>query len=137
MLEGWRPCRPRTEGLLLASSAPAAVAVRRAIPVLCSAVVPRSLVRPARRAASPAGHANTAPPKATALILGQVVDGTTGQPIAEAIVTLTGDGMRGRGANLGALGGRQLSPQQQQAMQAASAAAAAAPGADRADRSAS
>ena len=37
-------------------------------------------------------------PKATALILGQVVDGTSGQPIADAIVTLTPPG-RGRGAN--------------------------------------
>lgn len=42
------------------------------------------------------GQAQT-PPKSTAFILGQVVDGSTGQPIPEAIVTLrrTGGGARG------------------------------------------
>jgi len=42
------------------------------------------------------------PPKSTAFILGQVVDGTAGQPIAEAVVTLRqmggGRGVRGGGA---------------------------------------
>jgi hypothetical protein len=37
------------------------------------------------------------PPKATALILGQVIDGTSGQPIADAVVTLNSSGARGRG----------------------------------------
>lgn len=64
-------------------------------------------------------------PKSTALILGQVVDGTSGQPIADAIVTLNLAG-RGRGAapNLAALGGAQ----NQAATQAALAAVAAAAG---------
>jgi protocatechuate 3,4-dioxygenase beta subunit len=71
---------------------------------------------------------STAPPKSTALILGQVVDGSTGQPIAEAIVTLTQLGGRGRGGiPPGALPAG-ASPQAQQAMQAAAAAAAAAAG---------
>jgi protocatechuate 3,4-dioxygenase beta subunit len=39
-----------------------------------------------------------APPKSTAFILGQVVDGTTGQPIAEAMVTLRRSGGGARGA---------------------------------------
>jgi hypothetical protein len=43
------------------------------------------------------------PPKTTAFILGQVVDGSSGQPIAEAVVTLRPMGA-GRGAN--ARGGR-------------------------------
>src|SRR6188508_2672876 len=38
------------------------------------------------------------PPKSTAFILGQVIDGTTGQPIAEAIVTLRRSGGGARGA---------------------------------------
>jgi len=44
--------------------------------------------------------APTTPPKSTALILGQVIDGSTGQPISEAIVTLrpTAPGARGGGA---------------------------------------
>jgi protocatechuate 3,4-dioxygenase beta subunit len=63
-------------------------------------------------------------PKATALILGQVVDGTSGQPIADAIVTLNQAGGRGRGANplLGAAAGGNA--QQQAAIQAAAAAVA-------------
>jgi protocatechuate 3,4-dioxygenase beta subunit len=49
------------------------------------------------------------PPKSTAFILGQVVDGSTGQPIPEAIVTLrrSGGGARGaapaRGGDAGAM----------------------------------
>jgi len=39
-----------------------------------------------------------APPKSTAFILGQVIDGTTGQPIPEAIVTLRRSGGGARGA---------------------------------------
>ena len=66
------------------------------------------------------------PPQATALILGQVIDGSTGQPIADAVVTLTSSA-GARGANpLAALAGS--SPQAQQAMQAAAAAAAQAAG---------
>ncbi len=38
------------------------------------------------------------PPKSTAFILGQVIDGTTGQPIPEAIVTLRRSGGGARGA---------------------------------------
>ena len=38
------------------------------------------------------------PPKSTAFILGQVIDGSTGQPIAEAIVTLRRAGGGARGA---------------------------------------
>ncbi|HVQ40696.1 MAG TPA: carboxypeptidase-like regulatory domain-containing protein [Vicinamibacterales bacterium] len=51
-----------------------------------------------------------APPKSTAFILGQVVDGTSGQPIPEAIVTLrrSGGGARGaapaRGGDAGNIG---------------------------------
>jgi protocatechuate 3,4-dioxygenase beta subunit len=54
------------------------------------------------------GQAQT-PPKSTAFILGQVVDGSTGQPIPEAIVTLrrSGGGARGaapaRGGDAGAM----------------------------------
>ena len=44
------------------------------------------------------------PPKSTAFILGQVLDGTTGQPIAEAIVTLRLPA-RGGGAGRGAPAG--------------------------------
>jgi hypothetical protein len=43
------------------------------------------------------GQAQT-PPKSTAFILGQVVDGSTGQPIPEAIVTLRRSGGGARGA---------------------------------------
>jgi len=45
----------------------------------------------------PPGQAQT-PPKSTAFILGQVVDGSTGQPIPEAIVTLRRSGGGARGA---------------------------------------
>ena len=61
---------------------------------------PFSPVLRAQRGAPPpaAGQANpNNPPKATALILGQVVDGTSGQPISDAVVTLSGNGMRGAG----------------------------------------
>jgi len=91
---------------------------------------PISPVLHAQRGAPPpaAGQANSSnPPKTTALILGQVVDGTSGQPISESVVTLSGNGMRGGGVP-GQLGAANLSPQQQQAMQAALAAAAAAAG---------
>jgi len=84
----------------------------------------------AQRGAPPpaAGQANpSTPPKTTAIILGQVVDGTSGQPISEAVVTLSGNGMRGAGAP-GPIGGANLTPQQQQAMQSVIAAAAAAAG---------
>ena len=55
-----------------------------------------------------AGQAPT-PPKSTAFILGQVIDGSTGQPLAEAIVTLrrSGGGARGvapaRGGDAGSI----------------------------------
>ena len=64
-----------------------------------------------------------APPKSTALILGQVVDGTSGQPIAEAVVTLT-PGAGARGANP-LTAAPAASAQAQQAMQAALASAGA------------
>lgn len=67
-----------------------------------------------------------APPKSTALILGQVIDGSTGQPIADAIVTLVAPG--GRGANPLAGLGSGASPAAQQAMQAAMASALQAAG---------
>lgn len=89
------------------------------------------VLRGQRGAPPPApGQANSNnPPKTTALILGQVVDGTSGQPISEAVVTLSGNGMRGGGgAGLGALNTANLSPQQQQALQATLSAAAAAAG---------
>ena len=52
----------------------------------------------------PPGQTQT-PPKSTAFILGQVVDGTTGQPIPEAIVTLRRSGGGARGAAPAARGG--------------------------------
>ena len=75
-----------------------------------------------------AAQAPTPPPKSTALILGRVVDGSTGQPIPEAVVTLTPPGgARGGRAGIGAaMAG--MPPEMQQAMQAAAAAAAAAGG---------
>jgi len=64
------------------------------------------------------------PPQSTALILGQVVDGSTGEPIAEALVTLTQMGAgRGAAPNIQLPAG--APPQAQQAMQAAMAAATA------------
>lgn len=92
---------------------------------------PWSPVLRAQRGAPPPpagqGNPNTPPPKSTALILGQVVDGTTGQPIGEAVVSLTGAGMRGA-PQLGQINSANLSPQQQQAMQAALSSVAAAAG---------
>jgi protocatechuate 3,4-dioxygenase beta subunit len=68
------------------------------------------------------------PPKSTALILGQVIDGSSGQPIADAVVTLTaGAGARGLNPAAAALAAN-ASPQAQQAMQAAQALAAQAAG---------
>ena len=72
----------------------------------------------------PQNPAQTEQPKATALILGQVIDGTSGQPIPDAVVTLIAPGGRGRAnplANLQAAGGAQ-------GQQAAAAIAAAALG---------
>lgn len=59
------------------------------------------------------------PPKTIALVTGQVVDGTTSQPVSEAIVTLS------TGAGGGRAGGMPtaMAPEVQQAMQAALAAA--------------
>ena len=48
--------------------------------------------------------ASTTPPKSTAIITGQVVDGSTGQPIPEAIVTLRPMGGRARGGGTAGLG---------------------------------
>jgi protocatechuate 3,4-dioxygenase beta subunit len=77
------------------------------------------------RAAVPADQANQAgakpQPKSTALIVGRVVDGTSGEPIGEAVVTMTPG--RGRGG-LDALP-QGMTPEIQQAMQAALAAAGA------------
>jgi hypothetical protein len=64
------------------------------------------------------------PAKSTALIIGRVVDGSTGQPVPEAVVTLTPPGgARGRGGPGVAMAG--MAPEMQQAVQAAAAAAAA------------
>jgi hypothetical protein len=71
-------------------------------------------------AAAPQGQ--TAPPKSTALIVGRVVDGSTGQPIPEAVVSLVPPG--GRGSALAGLPAG-ASPQVQAAMEAAIAAASA------------
>ena len=57
------------------------------------------LARPQAPASAQAGPQT--PPKSTALILGQVLDGTSNQPVAEAIVTLTQAG-RGTGPGTGA-----------------------------------
>lgn len=124
MLEGWRPFI-RHRRLMVRRAGLVAVAV--AAFLICS---PWSPVLRAQRGAPPPagqGNANTPPPKTTALILGQVVDGTTRQPIGEAVVTLTGAGMRG-GPQLGQINSASLSPQQQQALQATLSAAAAAAG---------
>jgi len=103
------------------------VAVAGAAFLICS---PWSPVLRAQRGAPPPaaqGNPNAPPPKSTALILGQVIDGTTRQPIGEAVVTLTGAGQRGA-PQLNAINNSGLSPQQQQALQASLAAAAAAAG---------
>jgi hypothetical protein len=71
----------------------------------------------------PAGQ--TQPPRSTALVTGRVVDGTTGQPISEAVVALLPPGGRGAGRGIGTAG---ASPEIQQAMEAAMAAAAVAAG---------
>ena len=78
--------------------------------------------RQAAGSAPPPGQ--TQPPKSTALITGRVVDGTTGDPIPEAVVALVPPGGRGAGRGLPTGG----SPEIQQAMEAAMAAAAAASG---------
>ena len=72
--------------------------------------------------AATAPQAQTQPPKSTALIVGRVVDGSTGQAIPEAVVTLVPPG--GRGTVQTALPAG-ASPQVQAAMEAAMAAAAA------------
>lgn len=67
------------------------------------------------------------PPKAIALVTGQVIDGSTSEPVGEAIVTLTPGGSAGRGGLPTA-----MTPEVQQAMQAAlSAAGGRGPSADR------
>ena len=103
--------------------------MNRAWPVALAALVSMCTSILLAQGGAPAAQAaqQNAPPKTTALILGQVVDGSTGQPISEAVVTLT-QGGGARGANpLGQLGAG-ASPQMQQAMQAAAAAAANAAG---------
>jgi hypothetical protein len=57
---------------------------------------------PPQRPAAPAP--NTAPPKSTAIIIGQVVDGTSGQPVPEAVVTLRPMSGRARGGGNAGLG---------------------------------
>jgi len=69
---------------------------------------------------NPAQGPQTGPPKSTALIVGQVIDGTSGEPISDAVVTLIAPGGRGRGQN--PLAGTGLSGIE--AQQAAAAAAA-------------
>jgi len=124
MLEGWRPFI-RQRRLMVRRAV--LVAVAGAAFLICS---PWSPVLRAQRGAPPPaaqGNPNAPPPKSTALILGQVIDGTTRQPIGEAVVTLTGAGQRGA-PQLNAINNSGLSPQQQQALQASLAAAAAAAG---------
>ena len=68
------------------------------------------------------GQPAPAPAKSTALILGQVVDGSSGQPVAEALVTLTAaGGARGGGPPLQLPAG--MPPEAQAMMEAARAAA--------------
>ena len=72
-----------------------------------AACLPLAAGRPATLSASPRGQQgggrqggaatpNTPPAAATALILGHVVDGSSGEPIPEAVVTLRTGGARGR-----------------------------------------
>lgn len=60
----------------------------------------------AQRGAAPpqSQGGQTTPPKSTAIVMGVVIDGSSNQPIAEAVVTLTQGGGGARGANAGALG---------------------------------
>ena len=100
---------------------------RAALTAICTLVLlaPSLAAKVGQGAGSAPPQSQTQPPKSTALITGRVVDGTTGDPIAEAVVALIPPG--GRGAARGALpaGG---SPEMQQAMEAALAAAAASRG---------
>jgi len=92
---------------------------RSHISILCLAlIVGPSLL--AQGVASPPAQQNAQPPKSTALITGRVVDGTTGQPIPEAVVTLIPPG--GRAGGMPAMAG--ATPEIQQALAAAAAAAA-------------
>src|SRR5678815_1146034 len=112
MLEGWRPFI-RQRRLMVRRAV--LVAVAGAAFLICS---PWSPVLRAQRGAPPPaaqGDPNAPPPKSTALILGQVIDGTTRQPVGEAVVTLTGAGQRGA-PQLNAINNAGLSPQQQQAV---------------------
>ena len=80
------------------------------LPILAAAFIGAQVgTRPAQQQTQGQSATPGDQPKSTALILGQVVDGTSGQPIADAIVTLNQAGGRGRGPalNLTTLGGTQ------------------------------
>jgi hypothetical protein len=100
---------------------------RAALTAICTLLLlaPSLAAKVGQGAGSAPPQSQTQPPKSTALITGRVVDGTTGDPIAEAVVALIPPG--GRGAARGALpaGG---SPEMQAAMEAALAAATASRG---------
>jgi len=100
---------------------------RAALIVLCTILLlgPAAVADVGQVPGGQASQTPAQPPKSTALIVGRVIDGSTGQPIPEAVVTLTPPG--GRGAR-GAMPGSGASPEMQQAMEAAIAAAAAAAG---------
>jgi hypothetical protein len=100
---------------------------RAALTAICTLVLlaPSLAAEVGQGAGSATPQGQTQPPKSTALITGRVVDGATGEPIAEAVVALIPPGGRGAGRGLPPGGG---SPEVQQAMEAAMAAAAAAAG---------
>ena len=100
---------------------------RAVLTAICTLVLlaPSLAAKVGQGAGTAPPQAQTQPPKSTALITGRVVDGATGDPIAEAVVALIPPGGRGAARGLPAAGG---SPEVQQAMEAAMAAAAAAAG---------
>ena len=106
---------------------------RAVLTAICTLVLlaPSLAAKVGQGAGSAPPQGQTQPPKSTALVTGRVVDGTTGDPIAEAVVALIPPGGRGAGRGLPPVGG---SPEMQQAMEAAMAAAAAAAGRDRTKR---
>ena len=74
-----------------------------AIVALCATLLVSPLAAGRRQNTQQQSQPQT-PPKSTAFILGQVVDGSTGQPIAEAVVTLRPMGGRGANARRGGAG---------------------------------
>ena len=72
----------------------------RALIAVCVAVLTAPLaamVAPAAQTLTPQA-ASTSPPRSTAVVVGQVVDGLSGEPIPEAVVSLRGLGAGPRGA---------------------------------------